>query len=150
MFKDPIHIEWKETDLITFEGDLMDATAVLLNGTIYLGGQSNRICMYHLDTNEWDRRNQIKTPQSSFTLAVLSDKLIIVGGTIEPVKMEITDNVLVWEGGKWKEYAKMTSARYAATAVSFALKLIVIGGSDGFKSCNLIEVLDSISRQWYS
>ena len=151
MFKDPLHIEWKETDLITFEADLMDATAVLLNESIYVGGSSNRISMYHLDTNQWDC-NQIETPQHCFAFTVLSDKLIIAGGMIKqysPYSTKTTDNVLVWEGEEWREYPKMPSARFGATAVSFELKVIVIGGSEGFKSCNLIEMLDSVNLQWY-
>lgn len=139
-----------------------NSTAVLLNGVIYLGGTCNchnKICTYHPDTDKWDYDNEIETPQHNFGLTVLTNKLAIAGGLKEKEKErsshnqkeEITSNILIWENGKWKEYAKMPTARYATTAVGYQSQLIVMGGCSDFKHPNsIVEVLNSANGHWFT
>ena len=135
-----------------------DSTAVLLNGTIYLGGTTtccSKICIYHPDTKKWDYGNEIKTPQHGFGLTVLANKLVIAGGLKEKSshnqKEEITGDILIWEDGKWIEYAKMPTARYATTAIGYQSQLIVMGGCSDFKHPNsIVEVLNSADGHWFT
>ena len=154
MFNDNIYVEWEETELPSdYESYMMDSTAVLLNGTIYLGGVRSMICIYYPDTNKWDCDNAINTPQHNFGFTVLSNKLVIAGGLKEKSthnqKEEITNNVLTWEDGKWTEYARMPTARYATTAIGYQSQLIVMGGCSDYKYPNsIVEVFNSTTRQW--
>ena len=134
---------------------MINSTAVLLNGTVYLGSTYNKICIYHPDTNKWDRGNEIKTPQRNFGFTILKNKLVIAGGIKEKSsrnqKEEITNDVLIWEDGKWIEYPKMPTARYATTATGYQSQLIVMGGCSDFKHPNsIVELLNSTTLQWFT
>ena len=138
-----------------YESYINNSTAVLLNRTIYLGGAFNVICIYHPDINKWDCDNAIKTPQKHCGFTVLTNKLVITGGLKEKAtdnqKEEIADDVLIWEDGKWIEYPKMPTARYATTAIGYQSQLIVMGGCSDFKHPNsTVEVLNSTTLQWFT
>ena len=139
---------------IGYECYINNSTAVLLNGTIYLGGAYNVICIYHPDTNKWDCDNAIKTPQKHCGFTVLTNKLVIAGGLKEKAtdnqKKEITNDVLIWEDGKWIEYPKMPTARYATTAIGYQSQLIVMGGCSDFGHPNSIVEVLTTTLQWFT
>ena len=85
----------------------------------------------------------------------MTNKLVIAGGLKEKAtdnqKEEIADDVLIWEDGKWIEYPKMPTARYATTAIGYQSQLIVMGGCSDFKHPNsTVEVLNSTTLQWFT
>jgi len=149
----PVNIKWEEGAPVPVATAFH--TAVLFNGTIYVGGgecddeaDAFRINIYHPDTNKWD--DAIDTPYAFFAMTVLVDKLIIAGGVTRAQNEGVTNKLLVLESGQWKDYAQMHTARVCASAVSHQSIMIVMGGSKGPKhQLNTTELLDSTTGQWF-
>ena len=147
----PVNIKWEKgaPAPLTSAGH----TAVLYNGVIYVGGgeyiNSNgdyKINIYHPDTNEWD--DCIDTPHKSFTMTVLGDKLIVVGGQIGR-RSKATNKLLTLQGGQWEDYSQMPTARWSASAVSHQSMMIVMGGKDDdYQILSTTELLYSTTGQW--
>ena len=137
-------------------------TAVLLGGSVYVGGgfegrstdnkkDSYRLYVYNLTTNQWSS-SPITTPYCWFALTVLDDKLVIaVGGT---KNYEVVKKVLVLNAGQWKDYSEMPTARYCATAVGYHSMLIVVGGRTKVEGkwtiLSTTELLDTTNGCWYT
>ena len=136
-------------------------TAVLLGEVIYVGGgyegksvgdcqDSYRLDVYNITTNQWSPY-PIITPYCSFAMAVLDDKLVTAGGATK--NDEVVKKVLVLNGGQWKDYSEMPTARYAATAVGYHSMLIVVGGGikvEGkWTRVSTTELLDTTNGCWY-
>ena len=149
----PVNIKWEEG--APGPVAIVGHTAVLYNGVIYVGGgvcddddddDSYKINIYHPDTNKWD--DAINTPHAAFTMTVLVDKLIIVGGAVRgPVK--VTNKLLTLQGGQWEDYSQMPTARCWATAVSHQSMMIVMGGlADDDHTFSTTELLYSTTGQW--
>jgi len=146
----PVNIKWKEGAPVPATAA---HTAVLFNGTIYVGGgdcdddaYNFRINIYHPDTNKWD--NAVDTPHAGFAMTVLVDKLIIVGGGIR--NEGVTNKLLVLESGQWKDYTQMPTERAFASAISHQSIMIVMGGTKDFDHpLNTTELLDSTTGQWF-
>ena len=152
LLRGPIKIKWEEGAPLPVA--TAGHTAVLFNGAIYVGGglcdnldDGFRINIYHPDTNKWD--DGIEGPHTFFTMTVLVDKLIIVGGLNRAAK-EITNKLLVLEHGQWKDYSQMPTARMATSAVSYQSMMIVIGGMDDVNTFSTTELLDSTTGQWFT
>ena len=148
----PVNIKWEKGAPAPVASSCH--TAVLYNGAIYVGGgmcddvnDSYKINIYHPDTNKWD--DAIDTPHVGFTMTVLVDKLIIVGGMIIG-SHKVTNKLLTLQGGQWEYYSQMPTARAVASAVSHQSMMIVIGGvDDGVKhSLSMTELLDSTTDRW--
>ena len=150
-------------------------TAVLFDGVVYVGGgfegtsDSNkhdcyRLDVYNLANNQWSP-SPITTPYKWFAMTVLDDKLVIAGGRTK--SNEVVKKVLMLNGGQWKDYSEMPTARYSATAVGYHSMLIVAGGGVkvkeiwtraivhnfyyGFLSrVSTTELLDTTSGCWYT
>lgn len=132
------------------------ATAVLLLGSVYVGGgnekrkRSFRLDVYNLSTNQWSF--PVTTPYSDFAMTVMNDKLLIVGGLT--TSEQPTNKVFVLDGGEWKEYSKMPTARSYATAAAHHSMLIVVGGTcmmnGTWTTLKTVEVLDTTNACWYT
>ena len=137
-------------------------TAVLLGGSVYVGGgfegrsnddnqSSYRLDVYNLTTNQWSS-SPITTPYDSFAMTVLDDKLVIAGGLTK--NDEIVKNVSVLNAGQWKDYSEMPTARYSATAVGYHSMLIVVGGivklEGKWIAESTTELLDTTNGCWYT
>ena len=137
-------------------------TAVLLGGSVYVGGgyegrsinddqDSYRLDVYNLTTNQWSP-SPITTPYSWFALTVLDDKLVIAGGVTKNV--ETVKKILVLNAGQWKDYSEMPTARSRATAVGYHSMLIVIGGvievEGKWTRSSTTELLDTTNGCWYT
>ena len=129
-------------------------TAVLFNGAIYVGGglcddnnDDYRINIYHPDTNKW--HDVIDTPHAYFTMTVLVDKLIIVGGIVK-ISLKETNKLLTLQNGQWKDYSQMPTARSFASAVSHQSMMIVMGGKLLNQELRITELLDSTIGQWFA
>ena len=146
----PVNIKWEEGAPVPVAS--VGHTAVLYNGAIYVGGGASydnddeyKINIYHPDTNKWD--NAIDTPHALFTMTVLGDKLIIVGGKIRESR-KITNKLLTLQGGQWEDYTQMPTARAAVSTVSHQSMMIVIGGmNDDDPTLSTTELLYSTTGQ---
>ena len=153
-------VQWKE--LAPLPVGLTAHTAVLLDGSVYVGGGYEGTCLddsqncYRLDvynatTNQWSS-SPITTPYDSFAMTVLDDKLVIAGGTTK--NDEVVKKVLVLNTGQWKDYSEMPTARYHATAVGYHSMLIVVGGGIKVNSkwtrVSTTELLDTTNGIWYT
>ena len=80
-------VKWKELASLPVGHSVH--TAVLLGGTVYIGGGFKgsgnyrqccyRIDVYNLTTNQWSP-SPITTPYHHFAMTVLDDKLVTAGG----------------------------------------------------------------------
>jgi len=86
-------------------------------------------------------------------MTVLDNKLITAGGVTK--SNEFTNNVLVLETGRWKDYSTMPTARSCSNAIGHNSILIIVGG----KANNIVgkvivvpnvELLDTTSGCWYT
>ena len=148
----PVNIKWEEGAPAPVA--TVDHTVVLYNGAICIGGgtcsdggDDHKIHIYHPDINKWD--DAIDTPHEFFAMTVLMDKLIIVGGEIRGSR-KVTNKLLTLQGGQWKDYSQMPTARYGASAVSHRSMMIVMGGEDDdhYYGLSVTELLDSTTSQW--
>ena len=153
-------IKWKE--LAPLPVGRTAHTAVLLGGSVYVGGgyegtnsndkqNCNRLDVYNLTTNQWSS-SPITTPLSWFAMAVLDDKLVIAGGKTK--NYEVVKKVLVLNTGQWEDYSEMPTARCNATAVGYHSMLIVIAGQikvEGrWTPISTTELLDATNECWYT
>ena len=139
-------------------------TAVLLGGSVYVGGgfegriyddkqYSNRLDIYNLTTNQWSS-SPITTPYCWFGMTVLDDKLVTAGGTTK--NNEVVKKVLVLNAGQWKDYSQMPTARYSATAIGYHSMLIVAGGviklqlEGKWTTVSTTELLDTTNGCWHT
>ena len=135
--------------------------AVLLGEVVYVGGGFEgrsafdgqycyRLDVYNLTTNQWSS-SPITTPYCSFAMTVLDDKLVTAGGRTKDD--EVVKKVLVLNGGQWKDYSEMPSARFSATAVGYHSMLIVVGGGIKMEGkwtrVSTTELLDTTNGCWY-
>ena len=151
-------MEWKEAALLPVGQSAH--TAVLLHGSVYVGGGCEGInnddkaiyglFVYNLTTNRWNT-SPIATPHCSFAMTVLDDELIIAGG--ETKSGAETSKVLALDEGEWKDYSSMPTARCEAVAVGYQSRLIVVGGEAFVKGkwrlVATTELLDTINGCWY-
>ena len=137
-------------------------TAVLLGGSVYVGGGyegrsiddyqlSYRLYVCNLTTNQWSP-SPITAPYCWFALTVLDDKLVIAGGGTKNGKA--VKKVLVLNAGQWKDYSEMPTARVRATAVGYHSMLIVVGGlckvEGKLTTLSTTELLDTTNGCWYT
>ena len=153
-------VKWKE--LAPLPVGRNGHTAVLLGGSIYVGGslegrssndrqESFRLDVYNITTNQWSS-SPITTPYSLFATTVLDDKLVTAGGITK--KDEVVKKILVLNAGQWKDYSEMPTARYCATAVGYHSMLIMVGGGimvEGkWTRLSTTALLDTTNGCWYT
>ena len=155
-------VKWKELAPLPIGRNVH--TAVLLGGSVYVGGGfeetsnnddqklgSYRLDVCNLTTNQWSP-SPITTPYSWFAMTTLDDKLVTAGGGTK--NGEVVKKVLVLNAGQWKDYSEMPTARYSATAVGYHSMLIVVGGlivmEDELTTVSTTELLDTTNGCWYT
>ena len=127
--------------------------AVVIGGDVYVGGgggeNEDTVMVYSLQTGTW--RTLPPYESRYFGMAVVNNQLVLVGGQ-RKYPREVT-NVL----GLWDERSKawthpfpvMPTARGSLSVVSYQKWLVTVGGYDGRAHLNKIELLDTLSGQWY-
>jgi len=153
-------VKWKEVAPLPVGRTVH--TAVLLQGSIYVGGgfeksyfkndkHCYRLDIYNVHANRWDP-SPITTPHCWFGMTVLDDQLIIAGG--ETKTGEITNKVLVLDEGAWKNYSEIPSARSDPAAVAHQSMLIIVGGAikdkGNWTTLATTELLDTTNGCWYT
>ena len=110
---------------------------------------------YHPPTDQWVRLPRYKC--MSFAMAILTDKLTLVGGyNTSTLPSKVTNQIAVWEmeGMSWgwtHPYPPMPTSRHSPGVAAYNRWLVVAGGSKlGRDPLDTVEVLDTTSRQWLS
>ena len=153
-------VKWKE--LAPLPVGFNGHTAVLLGGSVYVGGafkgrsvgdrqESYRLDVYNLTTNQWSA-SPITTPYCHFAMTVLDNKLVTAGGATKNYK--VVKKVLVLNSRQWEDYSEMPTARCSATAVGYHSMLIVVGGmikvENEWTTISTSELLDATNGHWYT
>jgi len=155
-----VKVKWKE--VAPLSAGRTAHTAVLLHGSVYVGGgfegknvskdkDCYRIDIFNVYANQWST-SPITTPFCFFAMTVLHDKLITAGGRAK--NGEVTNKILVLDGGKLEYYNDMRTARYNLAAAGYQSMLITIGGETaGGTTQNDVattELLDTNTGSWYT
>ena len=151
MSKGPEHIKWKE--VASAPVDRVGHIAVLLNNKVYVGGGneyrgkgSYLIRTYDVANDTWNH-SPICVPFCYFALATFKNYLIIAGGF--DIRESITNKIFMLENNQLKDYAKLLTPKYAATAVGHNRFLIIVGGVSNEKLLGSTELFDSATGQWH-
>ena len=119
------------------------ASAVILNGMVYCGGNdysSYNPVQYNPESDEWSVLPRAPVMAS---ITSLNGQLVLVGGDNYNI-------ITVWDSGrnKWVHpYPAMPTGRGMSAAVGYLNYLIV---ACGVYYRNIVDVLDSSSGRWYS
>lgn len=157
-FERPLKISWREGTNAPVCN--VGENVVFLDGLIYMGGGREasktpafRIDRYNISTNSWNGQ-PIVTSFSWFSLTALNNKLVMVGGRDD--KLKVTKKIFMLDGEKIKEYAEMMEPRFAAAAIGYQKYLIIVGGSNNEKggpnndiTLSSTELFDSANGQSY-
>ena len=141
------------------------AQSVVLHGSVYVGSERT-ILMYSTDQDQWSELP--RPPQKDFSMAVLNDNLVLVGGfEISGIFSQdtISNKISVWDPNsrKWMHpHPCIPAARYAVSSAGYKGYLIVAGGRERVPvdsslvthqievpSLSTVEILDSATSTWY-
>lgn len=133
---------------------LCDAQAVLFNNKICVGGHYSKtysnIYQYDPDADEWT--TLATSPVWFFAMAVVQDKLTVVGG-FDPKEQGCTNSLFAWNEREtnWiSSLPDMPTARMHASAITMGTSLVVAGGRNRSTALTCVEVFSLESLQWYS
>ena len=127
--------------------------AVVIGSDVYVGGGVGKnaitVMVYSLQTGTWRTLPRYET--WLFGMAVVNKQLVLVGGWSTSTVQ--TTNVL----GLWDERSQtwthpfpvMPTARWSLSVISYQKWLVTVGGNDGDYDSNKVELLDTLSGQWY-
>ena len=129
--------------------------AVVIGSDVYVGGgdgsiQHNATVMvYSVQTGSW----RTLPPHETFWfgMAAVNNQLVLVGGRSTSTR-EATNVLVAWDerSQRWiRPYPVMPTARHSLSATSYQKWLIVAGGEDRGSRLNEVELLDTVSGQWY-
>ena len=147
---------------------MYNATAVVLDNTVYVGGgtageMSDCICKYAIEENMWGLLP--RCPVTSFGLAKLAGRVIVVGGILtDPNKQarktsvqsdDISNRCFTFddESHDWKSSCSpMPTPRYSLTAMGYQSCLITCGGRTAKGVVDTVEIFQLHSGdhgEWY-
>ena len=156
--KPPINITWKRGKDMPFMMSYYPDIAVLKE-IVYVGGgglpivnmgtETHTVMMYDIQRDNW----KMLPPYSFywFSLTVLNDQLVLVGGVDEDDertnKLGVLDDKAQWT----HPFPPMPTARSGATVVTHSNRwLVAAGGYNEFcDSGSEVEIFDLSVRQWY-
>ena len=151
LFSGPVNIKWEQA-APTPVGRFVH-TVVWVNGLVYVGGgyeiaiegsrDSFTINSYDPVSDSW---SSINTGYCHFAMTALNNKLLIAGGKDRSYNK--TNEMFTLNRGDYlKSFAKMTRARFRATAAGHKGMLIITGGyDDKNQRLTSTELLDSSSN----
>ena len=125
-------------------------TAVLCGRKVYIGGGDGspyRINIYTPVNNSWSL-SAIDTCYKYFAMTTLNNQLITAGGKDRSNK--VTNKIFSLDGDHLKEYTRMSTPRYWATAAGYQGTLIITGGNDHYSTLDSTEMFNSTTGQWYN
>ena len=130
------------------QSGVSSAQAVVARGKVYIGGggvegSEFKILEHRIQGGQW---REIETPVSRFGMAVVHNKLLIIGGKDKVGRLT---NQLWAQGsvpGNWTQpYPAMHVASRFLSAVGYKRWVLVVGGDGG----KCVEVLDTATKKWY-
>ncbi len=144
-------LEWEEWPSLPVE--MIDASSVCLNGTIYVGGGSTNkpgwraeAALYSFKPGVDTTWTVTDTPTYYYTLVVHDSELLLVGGYEYHTKM-ITNKVFTMRDGQFVEaLPPMKEIRRSPSAVSSGSALVVAGGLGTTVALSSVEVFKD--GQW--
>ncbi|XP_065916224.1 serine/threonine-protein kinase WNK-like isoform X2 [Dysidea avara] len=154
LFSGPVNIKWQHGAPTPVGG--VSHTGVLCDGKVYIGGgrdntilvPSYRIDVYNPVNNSWSP-SPINTTYGFFAMTTLNNQLITAGGKDSSDK--VTNKIFSLDGDHLKEYTRMITPRYYATAASHQGTLVITGGKDDQRrKLATTELFDSTTGQWYT
>ena len=151
LFSGPVNIKWQDGAPAPVVN--VFHTAVLLDGKVYTGGGDGllslrRIDIYNPASNSWSP-SPINTPIKVFAMTTLNNQLITAGGFDRNDK--VSNKIFLLDRDHLKEYTRMITPRYQATAVGYQGTLIITGGRVDYNSrLDSTELFNSTTGQWYS
>ena len=140
------------------------AQSVVLHGSVFVGSERN-ILTYSLEHDQWNELP--RPPQKDFSMAVLNNKLVLVGGLEVSglFSQDISNKISVWDPDtrKWTHpYPCIPTARYDVSSIGYKGYLILAGGREHLPedpslvtsqievpSLSTVEILDSATCTWY-
>ena len=143
---------------------MVDLQSVTVGRKVFFGGgdkyndeqyddeQCHTVYRYHPPpTDRWERLTRYE--YKCFAMAILTDKLTLVGGcntSTHPYK--ITNQIAVWGmSQRWTyPYPRMDTPRYSPAVATYERYLVVAGGRKFGGPLDSVEVLNTTSRQWQS
>ena len=130
--------------------------AIVIGDNIYVGGGLTpyidnhcTVMVYSLAIGSWSKLPPHKTRY--FGMAAMNSQLVVVGGNTE-VKLIATGMLAIWDEGPqtWTHpFPEMPTPRHSLSVISYQKWLLVAGGSTGSSHSNKVEILDTLSGQWY-
>lgn len=149
-----LYIEYPSWTRLT---DLPDArshhAAVVINGRIYIMGNSVEVEEYDPLTDTWTKKSRIPTPRQALSACVISGKIYTIGGVSGSITDEYHSNVEVYDpvSDTWTEKTPMPTARTNHASIAFDGKIYVIGGHKGWpvtELYNTIEIYNPETDKW--
>ena len=132
--------------------------AVVIGDDVYVGGggggglvqNAGTVMVYSVQTGSW------RTPPTGetylFGIAAVKNQLVLVGGKSTSTG-KATNELVAWDemSRTWtRPFPVMPTARRSPSAISYKKWLVVAGGEDErYSSLNKVELLDTVSGQWY-
>ncbi len=132
--------------------------AVVLDGKVYYGGgdiSPDDTASTHIRVFDFSGSKQWSTlptvPYGRFGLAVFRGQLVLVGGW-DVAACKVTSQLLVWDAhsSTWtRSLLPMPTARRNPAALGYNEYLLVAGGWDGWKTLDIVEILNGDTREWF-
>ena len=147
----PLKLKWRREKDIPFE---ISTTLAVLNEKVYIGGGfsfSKTVLVYDPTYDCYDTLPPYM--YQSFSMAVVNNQLVLVGGSEIRNSGTKTNRLGVWneQSKRWTHpLPPMTTACKSSSVVTHNNRwLVVMGGYDGKTHCSRVEILDTDSTQWY-
>ena len=143
-------LKWK--DSIKLALGVRDTHAVVVGGKVYIGGgeaegSDYKMLEYTIKEGQW---REIKTPVQYFSMSVVKNQVIIIGGRDE--EAEVTNQVWVLDSlsDTWiQPFPPLPGARYLTSAMSYKEWVLVMGGEDdNCINCSDLYLLDTTHKVW--
>ena len=132
---------------------------VTLRGIVYIGGgmtenDIDRSKVITYDPLEDTYNSLPPYAYSYFSMAVVNNQLILVGGVDVYDRRKMTNKLGVWneQSQRWTHpFPPMTTACSRPTLVTHNDRWLVVigGGGDGGNRLSRVEILDTLSQQWH-
>ena len=129
--------------------------AIVIGDNVYVGGGATRsvgnseytVMVYSLASGSWSKLPPHETQW--FGMAAVNNHLVLVGGR----STIVTGILAMWNEGSqtWTHpFPEMPTPRHSLSVISYQKWLIIAGGDPGTgPHSNKVEILDTLSRQWY-
>ena len=136
--------------------DMINVQAIVIGDNVYVGGGYTRsqnkgvVMVYSLNTESW--RKLLPQESKFFGMTAVNNQLVLVGGLVISTDKETRNVLSVWDelSQRWTHpFPEMRTSRHTPSVVSYQKWLVVAGGGRGGSYLNRIEILDTLSGQWY-